>query len=210
MDKKTLGGKKKLVFEPKMPTEPMNTHVSSGTKPVNVEVKRKEVKRKEAPAPHVHRAPEPAVTLIGGAKETKSFMFSSGSTQEIANEDLLRIENAPLTVDKIADAVRSKEVSGFSLDLGPKKKVLLQLPNLLPEENRRYIKGKLRIEENEIYLTVAGRVSANAPMQDFLFRITPVDMGMPQEAYKKEDSQESLRRIGQVDTKFISSLVRDK
>lgn len=213
MDKRTLGGKKKLVFEPKMPEKPLEVEEVFGEKEKKSELWRKEiapVKETRKDRERANRAPEKPVTLMGGAREKETFVFTTGNAEEITTEDLLRIENSPITVDKIANNLKSRDIAGDGAEKSIKpyqnEKILLQIPNILPEEGQRYIKGKLIIKKEGMYMIVGGRLSETAPVKEFMFKIDPVLTGMPQEGYIID--KDTLKSLGEVRTKFISSVVK--
>lgn len=205
MDKRTLGGKKKFIFEPKMPAAPVEEQKELCSAVAPVGVIRKEVSQREV---RKEKKEEPGVALVGGVKDPQQFFCVPNNTAEITSEDLDKLKKAPITVEKVINEVKSREIKNITLDELMKKKILLQIPNILPEENSRYIKGKIRIEENSIYLFLVGKKTVNDPVKEFIFEITPVDVGMAQEAYKVETPNESIRRMGRVSTKFISSQVK--
>ncbi|OAG30208.1 hypothetical protein NEIG_01228 [Nematocida sp. ERTm5] len=208
MDKRTLGGKKKLVFEPKMPTRPLEEQpASTPSPPPHNEVRRKEVTPRHV-KPSKHPQEPMAVTLMGGEKESKPFLFSANNSEEITDDHLDMIEDSPLTVNKILKTVKSTEISECMSALSPGNRILLQIPNILPENNCRYIKGKLRIVNNEVYLHLIGRISVDSSVEEYIFQITPVNVGMPQEGYKIESENTSISKMGRINTKFISSVVR--
>ncbi|KAI5189370.1 hypothetical protein NEMIN01_0433 [Nematocida minor] len=207
MDKRTLGGKKKLVFEPKLPTAPLEIQAAPETKEKKSEERRKEVKTRERPSQH--RMPDQPATLIGGTKEAPSFVFNPKSIEEITTEDLMKVENSPITVDKIAEKIKSREVESISIKSFANQKILLQIPKILAEEGQRYIKGKIIVKNEEMHLSLVGRLIEKDAPKEFLFRITPVETGMPQEAYKINEASDSLSRIGEVKNKFIASIVRN-
>ncbi|EIJ88929.1 hypothetical protein NEPAR05_0596 [Nematocida parisii] len=208
MDKRTLGGKKKLVFEPKMPTRPLEEQpASTPTAPPHNEVRRKEVTPRHV-KPSKHPQAPVAVTLMGGEKESKPFLFSANNSEEITDDHLEMVDDSPLTVNKILNAVKSTGVSECTGVLCPGSRVLLQIPNILPAGNCRYINGKLRIVNNEMYLHLTGRISVGSSVEEHVFQITPVRVGMSQEGYRITSGDTSISKMGRVNTKFISSVVR--
>ncbi|EHY66198.1 hypothetical protein NEAUS04_1625 [Nematocida ausubeli] len=203
MDKRTLGGKKKLVFEPKMPSTPLEAQEAPSTAvPVKPEVRRRETISK----PVRQNIQQPVVLM--GEKETQSFVFTGKSTEEITNEDLEIIEDAPMTVNKVLETVRSKDITEIEDILVPGQNILLQVPNILPMNNCRYIRGRLRIDGSEVYLSLIGRISQDDAPKEYLFRVKPVRTGMPQESYYVENDN-SICKMGPVESKFITTVVRD-
>lgn len=194
MDRRTLGGKKKLTFQPKLPTEPLEEQIVE--KPTEKPVEKKETKRKEEKP-----------VLMGGRTEEKAFGLSLGNSEEITTEDLLRIENSPITVEKIENKIKSREVEGGDnfIKNYKNRKVILQLPFLLPEEGEKFIRGKLVIKNSKIYIRLIGRISENSQIKEFLFKIEEIETGMPQEGLKIEGNR--IERTGQIERKFVSSIV---
>jgi len=205
MDRKTLGGKKKLVFAPRVPDaferpedpEQVEKKINSAAAPETREQDRTKKKRE--------KEEERGVELVGG-REEHSAARAPRNSKEIFSEDLLKLENAPRVVQSLANrGAYTETFSSSALERG--KKYLLQIPKLVPEEGARTIRGRLRIKENgEATLTVSARINEDEEPKEIVFLLGVSEVKMQQDVFKREKAGISYRSIGNIESKLVSRI----
>ncbi|OAG29349.1 hypothetical protein NEDG_01422 [Nematocida displodere] len=209
MDKRTPGGRKKLVFTPKMPSEPSPSELEP-------EIKQKEEvpkipqnpalqpqPKKQKPFQKKPEAPLP-VALAGGTRE-ELFRVGIREGKEILSEDLQQIEeDAPITLEGMQARSTTYTSTSTIGQLGEGARYLLQLPGLLPEEGSTLLHGQVTVREGCAFLSIRGRRSAASAAESFTFSLSEsFTSTLPQEAFFKNGAV--LQSEGAIHTKLISS-----
>lgn len=209
MKKKTLGGKRKLVFVPNIPARDLEEqglveleNNSIGAKEIWVD---QEEKVKSIPKTKTRREKFEAndtvraAALIGNVKETNTFI--NERVKEIYDTDISKIENGPIVlpckelIDKKDKEIYIQQDSMY----------LLQVPKLLPEEGSQYIRGKLRIDkEGKATLILFARKNKNMLVDENIFTLDVCKIQSVQEAFVKSSKEKVYNKIDTIKEKILA------
>ncbi|KAI5185107.1 hypothetical protein NEHOM01_0612 [Nematocida homosporus] len=226
MDKRTLGGKRKLVFVPKIPVggpdgslkekSVKSESLEIGDGPIGLfqmEKESKEVKNERIKIPVKDlksKISSSSVSLLGNSKE-EPFLFRSVAGDDVFAEDLAKLGEGPITGLNLEKKSSIYSDTTSREEFENESRYLLQMPAILPEDNQTQIRGKLRIEDDgRMTLIVRGRESPGSSPRNFEFSLTMSEMGTAQEAFKQQVGGEEGSKVfvsqGSIKKKLISQI----